>query len=380
MTLFWITAGFWIAAGVLAGVAALLVMMAARWAATAGSEDAALRLHRRQLAEIDDLSERGLLNEQDKAAVRAEAARRLILADAARIAPERVGDRRSRFAAATAVLAAAFVALGLYFVFGAPGVPDQPYKARVAQWRTEPSSLDAARLAAVLRELVRTRPNDPTAYGFLGRAALAADDPYAARKAFVRAIALAPGRADLNVGLGQALDAQAASMTPEEAAPIRAEAEAAFRKALAIDAKSQDALFALGQMEIEDGRRADGLGHWRTLSATLATNDPRRPALDAAVARVAAGGPIVPPAAAAEGSINTGAEGAFIRGMVASLAAKLKANPDDPAGWARLVRAYGVLHDGSAQADALARARKEFATRPDAMKPIEAEAAAHPTG
>jgi cytochrome c-type biogenesis protein CcmH len=382
MTLFWIASGFWIAAGVLAGAAALLVMLTARRAATAGSEDAALRLHRRQLAEIDDLSERGLLNDQDKAAVRAEAARRLIVADAARVAPEQMGDRRSRFAAATAVLAAAFIALGLYFVFGAPGAPDQPYKARVAQWRTEPSSLDAPRLAAVMRELVAMRPNDPAGYGFLGRAELAADDPYAARKAFARAIALAPDHADLNVGLGQALDAQAASMAPEEAAPIRAEAEAAFRKALAIDATSQDALFALGQMEIEDGRRAAGLGRWRTLSTTLATNDPRRPALDAAVARVAAGGPITPPAPAqaAGGSINTGAEGAFIRGMVASLAAKLKANPDDPAGWARLVRAYGVLHDASAQADALAKARKEFAARPDEMKPIEAEAAAHPAG
>jgi hypothetical protein len=42
------------------------------------------------------------------------------------------------------------------------------------------------------------------------------------------------------------------------------------------------------------------------------------------------------------------------------------------------VRAYGVLHDASAQADALAKARKQFAARPDAMKPIEAEAAAHP--
>jgi cytochrome c-type biogenesis protein CcmH len=304
---------FWIAASVLAGAAALLVMLASRGAATAGSEDAALRLHRRQLAEIEDLSERGLLNDRDKAAVRAEAARRLIVADAARGAPERVGDRRSRFAAATAVLAAALVALGLYFVFGAPGAPDQPYKARVAQWRTSnPSSLDAARLAAVMRALVETRPNDPAAYGVLGHAELAADDPYAARKAFAHALALAPDDVDLNTGLGQALDAQAASMAPEEAAPIRAAAEAAFRKALAIDAKSQNALFALGRMEIEDGRRADGLARWRALSATLATDDPRRPALDAAVDRLAAGGPILPPAPAAGGSVNAGAEGAFI--------------------------------------------------------------------
>ena len=64
--------------------------------------------------------------------------------------------------------------------------------------------------------------------------------------------------------------------------------------------------------------------------------------------------------------------------MVASLAAKLAANPDDAEGWARLVRSYGVLHDAPAQADALAKARKQFAGKPDALAPIEAEAKGHP--
>ena len=371
---------FWIAAGVLSGAAALMVMLAARRAATAGGEDAALRLHRRQLAEIDELAGRGLLNEADKAAVRAEAGRRLLAAEAGRAVPEHAGSKRSRIIAAAAVLAAAFVALGLYFVFGAPGAPDQPYKTRVEGWRrSDPAVLDSSRLAAVMREVAATRTDDPLAFGFLGRAELASDDPYAAQKAFARAAVLAPHQAQFQAGLGQALEAEADAATPEEARPAHDAAEAAFAKALALDPAAQDALFALGKMEIEDGRRSDGLARWRALLATLALADPRRPALAAAVDRVTGGGPIEPAApSATEATAGEGAEGVFIRGMVASLAAKLKAAPDDPAGWARLVRAYGVLHDAKAQGDALASARRQFAGRPDALKPIEAEAVSRP--
>ena len=52
--------------------------------------------------------------------------------------------------------------------------------------------------------------------------------------------------------------------------------------------------------------------------------------------------------------------------MVTRLADKLKQNGDDPDGWARLVRAYGVLGE-TAQAEAAAtEARKAFAA--DATK------------
>ena len=60
--------------------------------------------------------------------------------------------------------------------------------------------------------------------------------------------------------------------------------------------------------------------------------------------------------------------------MVGRLADRLERQPDDPAGWARLVHAYGVLKNDKAQAGALARARQLFARRPDALAPIEAEA------
>jgi cytochrome c-type biogenesis protein CcmH len=55
---------------------------------------------------------------------------------------------------------------------------------------------------------------------------------------------------------------------------------------------------------------------------------------------------------------------AMIKGMVAKLADKLKANPVDPDGWIRLIRSYQVLNDGPAAKDALAQALTAFANDP----------------
>ena len=68
---------------------------------------------------------------------------------------------------------------------------------------------------------------------------------------------------------------------------------------------------------------------------------------------------------------------AMIRGMVASLAAKLQEHPDDPEGWSRLGRSYMVLGDRDKAIDAYQHAVK---LKPDdaALKAAldEAEAAA----
>ena len=55
---------------------------------------------------------------------------------------------------------------------------------------------------------------------------------------------------------------------------------------------------------------------------------------------------------------------AMIKGMVAKLADKLKANPVDPDGWIRLIRSYQVLNDGAAAKDALAQALAALANDP----------------
>ena len=64
----------------------------------------------------------------------------------------------------------------------------------------------------------------------------------------------------------------------------------------------------------------------------------------------------------------------MIRAMVARLAERLKVQPEDPAGWERLVRSYHVLGDADAEAAALAEVRTRYKDRPAIRTRIEAAA------
>ena len=73
---------------------------------------------------------------------------------------------------------------------------------------------------------------------------------------------------------------------------------------------------------------------------------------------------------------NLGSSGAAPdpRQMVASLAARLKDNPEDAQGWLRLIRAYTVLGEADKAKDALATARKTFAAQKDVAAALDDEA------
>ena len=372
---------FWIVTGLFAAAAAALVItragLAARSAADAPA-DPALPVYRRQLAELDEAAEAGLLGPEELRAARAEAGRRLLRTADARVAPERTGGRASRLAALISAVLAAVLALGGYLLLGAPGLPDQPYARRLEAWRkADPGTLSPAQIAAVLREIVRARPHDPQAYEYLGRAELAAGDAFDAGRAFAEAATLAPGHAELFSAQGEALVQDAGGkVTPD--------ALAAFRQALALDPRDAAARYYVARAEIAGGDAAQGLAAWKALAADMAADDPRRLALLAQIAHAEGGGsadagagPALTQAGVAAGSpaVARGPQAAFIRAMVDRQAAELQARPDDPQGWARLVRSYGVLGDAAAQRRALVEARRLFARRPDALAPIEAQAA-----
>lgn len=356
----------WLAAAALAGLAGMLMMRFAAGAArsaAAGEADPGREVYARQLAELDAMVDRGVLAPSERPAARAEAARRLL--NAPRCAPEMAGSRRLALAAAALTGVAA---VALYAMVGSPGTPDQPFKARIAAWsRTPPSQLRPDQIAAVLREVAKTRPNDPRLLTFLAQAERGADDAPAAVADLRKAIALDPRNADLQAMLGEALAAEAGGKpTPE--------AVAALKAALQIEPNNQQALFYLGGAEAALGQRADAGATWRRLAGRLDAKDPRREKL-LALARQIETAPAAPADATAPPSPSVGAaQMGFIRGMVASLQARLDAQPDNAAGWAQLVRSYRVLGDTAAEAQALARARSQFAGRPDQLRPIEAEA------
>jgi cytochrome c-type biogenesis protein CcmH len=64
----------------------------------------------------------------------------------------------------------------------------------------------------------------------------------------------------------------------------------------------------------------------------------------------------------------------MIEGMVASLAAKLEADPADSEGWARLIRSYMVLERPDEAKAALEKARAAKAGDSEGLAMIETEA------
>lgn len=357
---------FWVVAGVLAAAAAGLVLFRAAGATRDAVADPTASVYRRQLVEIDDLAERGLIGEAERQSARAEAARRLLgAADAA--AETWSADPASRRPVLIAVLAASAAALALYVAVGQPGMGDQPFAKRLAAWRAaDPASLNPPELAAVLQRLTRERPDDPQAWRYLAIAQGAAQNTPEAVRALRHAIRLAPQRSDLWELLGEALVAEGdGQVTPE--------ARNAFRETLKRDPKSAVARFHLARAQIASGDKAGGLAAWRALLADLPQSDPRRPALVAAINQAEG----QPPAAPATPGLPQG-QLAMIRGMVQGLADRLKANPDDPQGWVRLVRAYAVLGDKAKLDEALTQAKARYAGKPDTVAQLDAAARAEP--
>jgi len=180
-----------------------------------------------------------------------------------------------------------------------------------------------------------------------------------AAHALRQALAINPANADLLAALGevQVLKSQG---------KVDPDARALFTQALLRDASSATARYYLSRAKIADGDVAGGLAGWHALLADLAPTDPRRAQLADELSAVERSGRL-PELAIAAPTSGADASGAIL-GMVEGLAQRLRAHPDDPDGWVRLVRAYTVLGDAGKRDAALAEARRRYADRPDILR------------
>jgi cytochrome c-type biogenesis protein CcmH len=380
---------FSIAAVLLSGVAALLILQRAAGAARRPEVDPTLTLYRRQLDEIDDLADRGLLAQGELRAARAEAGRRLLNAaqtstahPAAVAQADTIGpgaSRALRRAILACAIAAPLLAMGLYLYRGSPGAPDQPFNARLKTWtQADPGQLTAQQLAAVLEPVVASHPGDATPLIYLARAQAAYGNLPAATQTLRKATRLAPKQAELWADLGQLLVMQNQGQENDASS-------SAFRQAMVLDPKLPVARYHLARAKIVQGDVAGGLADWRALLAGLPPSGDRIGLQREIDATAAAGHLVAAPSEAptpqpASGAAppqdgaapaDSGDQRAFIQSMVARLAERLRQSPDDPAGWARLIRSYAVLGDAPKMQATLDQAHKVFKNRPEALKTID---------
>ena len=257
---------FWIMTALMAALAGLLVLAGARRGVVADGT-AQVSASANELAELDRLKARGLMDEAAWTAARAEAGRRILAADRTAL-PVRVGPR-DRIWVLGGVALAVLGALGVYARVATPGLPDQSYEQRVGAWAAGDEPLEPAQVAAVIDRMADENPTDHRTLTMLGVARFEAGDPLGAASAFRRALALQPGDAQSWARLGE-------SLVRANGGTVDADAEAAFRQALRHDPGQLGARYFLGEAALARGEMAEVREMWLPLIAVLEPSDPRR--------------------------------------------------------------------------------------------------------
>ena len=352
-----------------------------------------LAIYGDQLKEIEREQIDGLLAAEDAAMVRLEIERRMLTAARADTRP-RLAPTGWRLAVAMPLVLLLITGpLALYLAIGKPALPDRPFAGR----DPEHEMPDIATAMAGLRKHLAEQPGDAEGWALLARSEMNIGHPDEAAEAYEQAVAHADGappetRAQLNSAAGEA-QVMAAGGTVSDAAKRN------FVAALAIAPQEPRSRFylAVGREQAGDreGALADYLGiirtspadapwqsavHERALQMAAALGrDPaslglagqaqaqtQAPAAPPPSAGPAAG-PLAGPMAAAIAGKSPEEQKQFIQTMVAGLAERLKANPDDIDGWQRLARSYTVLGQRDKAREALASAAEHAPNRADLL-------------
>ena len=202
-----------------------------------GRRDAALALHRAQLAELDRDRAEGRLAGAEHAQARLEVQRRMLAADVELDAPSRDETQAPARDASRAVLLGALfllpaAALALYLIDGNPGLPSEPMADRIAAGAAA-SRQEAALIAQLQAKLAKLDPHSDQArqgYVLLGNADAGRGEWGAAADAWNQA---------LSAQFDPALAAETAEAMTRAAGGVTMQAASLFRRAL--DAAPADA-------------------------------------------------------------------------------------------------------------------------------------------
>jgi cytochrome c-type biogenesis protein CcmH len=359
----------WIAMAALAAAVCLPLLMALSRPprAARGAAGGAMAIYRDQLEELDRDIARGIVAGSEAGAARTEIARRLIREGEAPPAEARPDERPHKVAVA-AIVAMPIAALGLYLLIGSPMDPDQPLASRPdAVARNEINQLVAAveaHLAAVPADGKGWEVLAPV-YEQLGRDGDAVN-------AYTRALELLGPTATREADLAEAIvHANQGTVTPE--------ARAAFERAHQLDSSDPRAAFYTALELSQKGKTDEARTAWQALLASAPADAAWAPVARQQLAALNAPlpGPTTDDVATAASKAPAD-RARMIEGMVASLAERLKTQPDDAGGWARLIRSYVVLGRAADAGAALTDAHSALAG--DAAKLAEVDAAAAELG
>ncbi|WP_446686462.1 c-type cytochrome biogenesis protein CcmI [Rhizobium laguerreae] len=371
---------FWILVAVMtAALAVILLYPLLRGAKAAENIRAGeAAVYRDQLRELDRDLNGGLITPEEADYARAEIGRRLIAVSADEPAETPKPPRHHRFTEAVVLLVLPVLGLSLYLTTGRPDLPSQPLEARL-----ENPGNDVAVLITKAERHLAEKPDDGKGWDVLAPIyfrTMRVNDAQLAYRNAIRLLGPSPVRLD---GLAETLMAVSDGVVTEEARQV-------LEQSLTLESDNPRARFYIALSMEQAGRPNEARQAFEALAKQspadapwlplvnehIAMNggaksgaDPAAPGADPAAPGAdpaapggdpaAPGNPTQQDVAAAE-TMSAGDRQQMIRGMVESLDAKLREEPNNFEGWVRLVRSYAVLNDKDRAAGALKRGLAAF--------------------
>ena len=375
---------------VLAAVGLAVPLIRRRDAQRAARNDT-LTVLKDQLGELEVQAATGAIAESEAEALKGDLKRRLLAEGRTPIAVAKPLNERALLPLALGVVAIVTLgATGLYLKIGRPDVSSAAAigKSSAAAEAGDHPQGDVGSMIAMLETRLQQEPGNADGWRMLGWSYLQTGRNGEAAEAFGRAAAIEPSNADYLSAQGEAtVLAAEGSVTPA--------AEGLFRKTLSLNPQDPRARYFLAVAKDQRGDHAGAMNDWIGLLKDAPPDAPWAAEIREFVERIAKERKIdlagrLPPATALASApapgptaeqmadaakMSAGDRNAMIEGMVAKLAAELKQNPDDRAGWERLMRSRMVLGQTTQAQAAYRDATRAFARSPSDQAALRQTAA-----
>lgn len=316
-----------------------------------------LAIYREQLAALDAELARGAMGAQEHAASRDELHLRMLDDVPDTSAP--VASGNAGLSSKATAMAIAFLIVGgagsLYRWLGSPESIDR-FSAQQAQ------SDEAARLVEGLAQKLQANPDDLRGWSLLARSYKITGRMDDAIKAYGKVGTLMETDPDVMADYADLLAMQSGDGL--QGRPI-----ALVRRALQINPRHPPSLMLAAVHAFREGKYQEAIRGWETLLTLVDPQSPDAQELGGyiAQARQKAGLPEASGRPTTQAAAPGQPDNAQILQMVERLATRLKDNPEDVEGWARLARSYKVLGRLDESASAYEKAAAVVNRTPDML-------------
>jgi cytochrome c-type biogenesis protein CcmH len=356
------------------GIAALLTLLVVAWfvrpllskprGSGVSSDKLNAAIYRDQLLALEKDLARGVISQQDFEITRDELQVRLLddTENTDVVLTTHTGFLTAKRTAIAISLSVPVFAIGIYMLLGEPSAMSP------AAQQAKAAPIDDQQIRKMIDTLaakLKANPDNPQGWAMLARSYKVVGQNQEAQLAYEKAGAFVNGNPDMLVDYAELLGIQAGNK-------LDGKPENMIAEALKLNPEHPMGLMLAGVALYQRSDFAGALSRWEKLLSMLppGSEDAQQVQANIDDARSKAGLPAatqsnaLPPVPAGAAAGMTPDK---INEMVDRLATKLKANPGDLPGWARLARAYKVQGRMDEAAQAYAKTGKLMDTDPDLM-------------